>query len=419
MAELPPEIITIILSKLPVKSLLRFKSVCKHWHSLIKSPNFVKTHLNQTLTSDCNRHLLVSVKHSSLHSSKLDLDLDLAHNQLSFSKLRHPLKRRQRFNLVGSCNGVVCISNISKTELFLFNPLTKSHRKLPCPQIPVTKLHMTVFGFGYDSKNNDYKVLRIDQGYGKIEDSNNKAQVYSLNSNSWRCIKGIPYNLYNGVYDGVLFNEALHYVVVIHESESLFIATFDLQTEGFSSIDFPNYDDELDSVPLFILSELGGRLCLLINCRSFEIGFDEIFDSDEYLDEYFDDEYSDELDDRHVELWVMEEYGNKESWVKVSSICKPKIIRSSEFIRPIVYSKDGKRILLQIHKSRYCWYNLESGNVERITVNGLPNGDFITGTFMGSLVSLEDKILSEKQTLPRKNKKKVVDNFLSAWLLRL
>ncbi|GER41947.1 hypothetical protein STAS_18707 [Striga asiatica] len=47
-AILPEEIITEILL-LPVKSLLRFKSVCKPWLLLISSPKFAKTHLK---TSD-------------------------------------------------------------------------------------------------------------------------------------------------------------------------------------------------------------------------------------------------------------------------------------------------------------------------------------------------------------------------------
>lgn len=37
---IPMEIVADILSRLPVKSLLRFKSVCKQWQSLISDPKF-------------------------------------------------------------------------------------------------------------------------------------------------------------------------------------------------------------------------------------------------------------------------------------------------------------------------------------------------------------------------------------------
>ena len=42
---LPRELIVDILSRLPVKTLCRFKCVLKPWRSLISDPDFVKTHL--------------------------------------------------------------------------------------------------------------------------------------------------------------------------------------------------------------------------------------------------------------------------------------------------------------------------------------------------------------------------------------
>uniref|UniRef100_A0A803MDW3 F-box associated beta-propeller type 3 domain-containing protein n=1 Tax=Chenopodium quinoa TaxID=63459 RepID=A0A803MDW3_CHEQI len=159
--------------------------------------------------------------------------------------MNHPLKPHKGLQLIGSCNGVVCISTISKSEVFLYNPLTNSHRKLPSNPIPVPDLTKMLLGFGYDSKNNDYKVLRIIQGRGLLGNTKNEAQVYSFNDNSWKCIKGIPYYLdYCCYYHGVLVNEALHYVVSLERrSRCLSIARFDLWSESFSLIERPNYDD--------------------------------------------------------------------------------------------------------------------------------------------------------------------------------
>ncbi|XP_021724620.1 F-box protein CPR30-like [Chenopodium quinoa] len=184
-AAIPIEIIAEILSRLPVKALLRFQIVCKSWNSLIKSPNFIKIHLNQTLITNSDRHILLS--DTTLQWS--ELDVDLRRNHLSFSELNHPLKPHKGLQLIGSCNGVVCISTISKSEVFLYNPLTNSHRKLPSNPIPVPDLTKMLLGFGYDSKNNDYKVLRIIQGRGLLGNTKNEAQVYSFNDNSWKCIK--------------------------------------------------------------------------------------------------------------------------------------------------------------------------------------------------------------------------------------
>ncbi|KAI3930854.1 hypothetical protein MKW92_012096, partial [Papaver armeniacum] len=43
---LPNDVFLEILMCLPVKSLLRFKSVCKSWYALIKSSDFIHRHAN-------------------------------------------------------------------------------------------------------------------------------------------------------------------------------------------------------------------------------------------------------------------------------------------------------------------------------------------------------------------------------------
>lgn len=110
-----------------------------------------------------------------------------------------------------------------------------------------------------------------------------------------------------------------------------------------------------------------------------------------------------------ADLWVMKEYGNKESWFKLYSIGQ-ECLRSSMQIKPIVYSKDRKRILLEIDVSKFGWYNLVSKNVEIFTPHGLPDGALETGSFVGSLVSLGNDMLKSGggsiPSVPRKNTNK-------------
>uniref|UniRef100_A0A803MDW2 F-box domain-containing protein n=2 Tax=Chenopodium quinoa TaxID=63459 RepID=A0A803MDW2_CHEQI len=392
MAEFPTDLLTEILSRLPVKSLLRCQLVCKSWNSLIKTPIFIKIHLNKSLISNSDHHLLLF--YPTFHFSELDLDLDPHHIRLSFSELNHPLKPHKGIQLIGSCNGVVCISTVSKARVVLYNPLTNSHLKLPSVAIPAHDPNKMVLGFGYDSSSNSCKVVRIVQGVGLLDNTTNNAQVYSYNDNSWRCIEGIPYYLYYGYYHGVLVNEGLHYVVTQEShSESLFIARFDLATESFSLIECPNYNENLMSLfnSTFLLIELGGCLCLMINsCR-------------------FNGNLLDEFDNRvlvNAELWVMKEYGDKESWVKLLCISQPKIVGIRKCARALVYSKDGRRVLIEIDGLEYGWYDLELKHVERIAAHGLPTEGFTTITLLGSLVLLEDKVIIERKTLPRNNKLK-------------
>ena len=67
IVEMISDILILILLRLPVKSLLRFKCVSKFWYSLITSDRFVKMHLIHTHTQIYNPVVL----HRCLYSKNL------------------------------------------------------------------------------------------------------------------------------------------------------------------------------------------------------------------------------------------------------------------------------------------------------------------------------------------------------------
>ncbi|KAG6757042.1 hypothetical protein POTOM_037343 [Populus tomentosa] len=54
---LPLDIISHILSRLPVKSLLPFKCLRKSWCSLFSDPQFIRVHFNVAITDNYVKHL--------------------------------------------------------------------------------------------------------------------------------------------------------------------------------------------------------------------------------------------------------------------------------------------------------------------------------------------------------------------------
>ncbi|KAK9696857.1 hypothetical protein RND81_08G001600 [Saponaria officinalis] len=359
---LPSEIITEILSRLPVKPLLRFKSVSKSWYFLIKSPNFIKLH--QTLISDNPR---IIIAHNTLSSA------DTA--TLTFSELDHPLKPLNKedtlnyfaeppgINLLGHVNGVVSISNATKSCVYLYNPSTrtshcvrKSHVMYPDDYV--------VFGFGYDELCDDFKLLRIIQcreSYCHVK-FYNEAKFYSLKDDSWKWVSDMPFMLVYKDNHGVFVDKGFHFIVVKDEFDAMFkfIARFDVGKEEFSLMELPCYEDEF-GVSKLVLRELGGCLCVMVNYRS---GFS-------------------------ADLWVMKEYGKNESWVRVLSL---EVWPRFSEVRPVSYSNDRKRVLLLIDNCELQWCDLKVGD-ERVKVVrscALLDEPFDAGVYVESVVSLDD-----------------------------
>ncbi|XP_071940049.1 F-box/kelch-repeat protein At3g23880-like [Coffea arabica] len=131
----PDEVLEDILTRLPVKSVLRFRCVSKSWFALISS------------------------QHAALSSAIT------ATAETTPTNIDHPMRfdRGSMPYIVGSCNGLVCL-------------------KIPRKQL--------CYGFGYDESNDDYKIVAIS--LVKVSDAMGKkirVEVYSLKTDSWRRIE--------------------------------------------------------------------------------------------------------------------------------------------------------------------------------------------------------------------------------------
>ncbi|KAL8255483.1 hypothetical protein R6Q59_030550 [Mikania micrantha] len=108
------------------------------------------------------------------------------------------------------------------------NPLIKEVRKLSLPPRIGTPL---CWGFGYDSSNDDYKVI-----LGSWKGMN--FQVFSLKSNTWKVVIGeLNYAFIRK--NGVLINGALHWIVKDRNMKKLIIS-FDLSKEEVTEIPQPD-----------------------------------------------------------------------------------------------------------------------------------------------------------------------------------
>ncbi|KAF2293402.1 hypothetical protein GH714_001303 [Hevea brasiliensis] len=165
---LPQELLAEILSRLPVKSILICRCVSKTWYSLITDPSFIAHHLKKTAARNSGLLFFGYV------TEELDFPFKpyaryLLYPDESFpanhvEELDCPLKGlKVLYKIVGSCNGVFCLSYGRYNRVVLWNPSVRKIVKIPWPNVTLNShgLHKDSLGFGFDSSADDYKLVRI------------------------------------------------------------------------------------------------------------------------------------------------------------------------------------------------------------------------------------------------------------------
>ncbi|KAF6166563.1 hypothetical protein GIB67_005425, partial [Kingdonia uniflora] len=193
----PNEVVTNILSRLPVKSLVRFRSVSKLWKSLIYDPYFIKLHHKRMKPT-----MVFIVSKPKSQESAITFFEDTA---MSSSSFEHILG----INIAGNghatlppCDGLVCVTTRddpntrSSYAIYLCNPSTREFKKLPwdSPNHPLES-PCGICGLGFDSSTNKYKVLcYYDDIFPQKDYRDFKYEVLTLDFEveKWRNIGGLP-----------------------------------------------------------------------------------------------------------------------------------------------------------------------------------------------------------------------------------
>ncbi|EEF29668.1 ubiquitin-protein ligase, putative [Ricinus communis] len=382
MSNLPLEMIAEILCRLTAKKLLCCRCVSKRWRTLIDSPTFIYLHLNHSIESPCN--LSIILKSSELYSLSFDL-LD------NIQPLDHPLMcYNHGVKILGSCNGLLCICNIVD-DIALWNPSIRAHRVVPYLPVELKRYfgmcscRVSVFGFGYDLSNDDYKLVRIAQ-FGGVDRKSfeSEVKVFSLRKNSWRRIADMPYCVLYPGENGIYANGALHWLVSQDPDSTVAdtIVALDLGVEDYHVVPKPEFVDMNCNMGVGVLQ---GCLSLLAYARS-----------------------------ERVDVWVMEEYMVKESWSKLFSVARLEVIGILRSLKPLAYSKSGNEVLIEHDNVNLFWYDLKRKEVVNVWIQGVPI-TFEAEICVGSLVPLNANRLRRRpkhEHKETKNRKKR-DDFLS------
>ncbi|CAN8290135.1 unnamed protein product [Cochlearia groenlandica] len=76
----------------------------------------------------------------------------------------------------------------------------------------------------------------------------------------------------------------------------------------------------------------------------------------------------------HVDVWIMRKYKRDGTWTKLFRVPKPESVESFELMKPLLYSKDRRQVLLEINDARnLMWFDLESKRFTEVEIKGCDN----------------------------------------------
>ncbi|KAF8675799.1 hypothetical protein HU200_047288 [Digitaria exilis] len=211
------EIVTEISVRLPVKSLLRFKSVCKAWRSIINDPVFVRAHLLHSASKWEQNQCFIISPHTldrvipgepwpttfsnhfcfyqwQLHGTSPD------NNVATFLDAKHFRRQFNTLRYFTHCDGLLFAP--TNTRLYICNPATRDAITLPdsCRNNLQEGGRTCCYcaGLGLDPRTGKYKVVQAF--YRSVDPdtrmgTNMGMEVFTVagdNGSSWREISNDP-----------------------------------------------------------------------------------------------------------------------------------------------------------------------------------------------------------------------------------
>ncbi|KAH6756989.1 hypothetical protein C2S53_009223 [Perilla frutescens var. hirtella] len=239
---LPQDIMLSILTRLPVKSLLRFNSVCKPWLELFATPKFIKLHHRQFSDDPENQNFMIYSLSETYCVHTMSL-LKIESDEKNPTDLDHPYPEIFfRMDFVGCYNGLICMAFPPLGQgIVLWNPAMRLSKFVRLSKVEFGNPDLVSLGFGYDDEEGDYKVVRI-----VCSTTGRKmrvgAEVYSAKSDSWKTIKigGLQFRVVSTKNDAIVGGDP--YWVAKDVSRKSQIVWFDVKKMVFKIVPSSNLE---------------------------------------------------------------------------------------------------------------------------------------------------------------------------------
>uniref|UniRef100_A0A7N1A239 F-box domain-containing protein n=1 Tax=Kalanchoe fedtschenkoi TaxID=63787 RepID=A0A7N1A239_KALFE len=323
--ELPQHLHYSILLLLPVKSLLRFRSVSKSWNEIITGRSFSMDRISRPSRTE------------PVVTAIISYELDGTRSQISVDEICHEsyrLLKPRKFVLPcevifissSSCDGLSLISYWcfrKKTGYIrIWNSFTEASRDISWPE-DFDREDSTFVGFGYDFKAQDYKVVMMT--VASRESNQVQIHVTSLKSSFWRKVDApMLAESVSASYDSVTVGEDIYWIART-ESKNWVLLKFNVTEEKLRSILLPQEVISFASKKEVKLGHHNGALFLYSYEQDWQFGEDG---------------------PPAVDVWTrrIRSNGDKSAWRKVLNIPKPSAYNGH--VIPLGITREGDFILV-------------------------------------------------------------------------
>lgn len=244
---LPIDVITEILRRLPAKDILRIRSVCKLWNSLTRENQFISQHMNNPPNPD---DLGIITLYQSHNPMKFKFFAHCFVNGFhEFNMIDLYELGEDSFQVSNSCRGLVCIYGRFSTT-YVVNPSIKEVLEAPRTknraQASIALVH--------DESSGKYKLIRL---FELAVRDRTGCEIFELGSYSWRAA---PYALSSVKYNSlpVVVNGAIYWLANLVLQDETIVISLDIKSERFNIIDEPMDFADRRNAQTF---ELDGQLC--------------------------------------------------------------------------------------------------------------------------------------------------------------
>ncbi|GJM89658.1 hypothetical protein PR202_ga05867 [Eleusine coracana subsp. coracana] len=177
---LPDELMTEVFLRLPIKSILRFRAVCRSWAAVLSSEEFCGLHMAKVEAVSAPPKLFFTSPTAGFDATSLYLGSSSSPDDGLLFTLKDV--RGDFVDMTPApCRGLTLLYDAVAPAYYVFNAATRAVIRLP----PYQDVNFATAGLGFDAQTKEYKVVRLFIG-DCLDKQHIKCEIYTLGEHGYK-----------------------------------------------------------------------------------------------------------------------------------------------------------------------------------------------------------------------------------------